>query len=77
MKKEGDYNNNDTDFNHNELNDKHIYDDDEDALILPSVRRMATLFQEDDPTGCKSQKPRRIDLNLKTGEVFIFTVKMF
>ena len=71
MKKESDYNNNnDTDFNHNEVNDKHNYgeEEEEDALILPSVRRMATLFQDDDLTGCRSQKPRRIDLNLKAGE---------
>ena len=78
MKKESDYNNNnDTDFNHNEVNDKHNYEEEEeDTLILPSVRRMATLFQDDDLTGCRSQKPRRIDLNLKAGEV-LFNIDNF
>ena len=55
--------------NENEIN--HYQNDDpcnEEELILPSVRRMATLFQ-DDNTKNRTPKPRRMDLNCDTSEL--------
>ena len=70
-----DFNNNDeNEINHHQnQNDDHC---NEEELILPSVRRMATLFQDDNPKN-KTLKPRRMDLNCDTSElvgIFCFVI---
>ena len=64
-------NGSDFDFNNNENEIDHHQNEDlsnEEELILPSVRRMATLFQ-DENTKDKTVKPRRLDLNCQPGDL--------
>ena len=76
MKKENNENNNNDQYldqNQQQFDevdeaDRNSYEVEE--LILPSVRRMTTLFQ-DDKHEDKTLKPRRIDLNFHAGEVHI------
>ena len=60
-------NGSDFDFNNNDENEiNHHQNDDhcnEEELILPSVRRMATLFQDDNP---KNKTLNRINVNQPT-----------
>ena len=65
-------NGSDFEINNNNENEINYYQNDdpcnEEELILPSVRRMATLFQ-DDNTKNRTPKPRRMDLNCDTSEL--------
>ena len=64
-------NGSDFDFNNNENELDHHQNEalcTEEELILPSVRRMATLFQ-DDSTKDQTLKPRRMELNGPASEL--------
>ena len=62
-----DFNNNENEINHHQNEDHST----EEELILPSVRRMATLFQDENNNNTKNKtlKPRRMDLNCDTSEL--------
>ena len=69
-------NGSDFDFNNNENEINHHQNEDlssEEELILPSVRRMATLFQ-DENTKDKTVKPRRLDLTCQTASELVGSI---